>query len=195
MDKKYQIIYADPPWQYTSKSVPPEWEVTNHYKTMPIEDIKKLPIKELADKNCYLFLWVTSPILDDGIDTLKAWGFEYKTIAFCWAKTYRDNSWVLGMGSYTRSNVEICLLGTIGRLERIDASVRQLIVSQLREHSQKPRDARERIVQLYGDLPRVELFARKPNLLFDLEKYDGWDVWGNEVQSDIQLGESVCQTT
>lgn len=172
-DKKYQIIYADPPWEYTSKSVSPNREVTNHYSTMNIENIKDLPVQTIIDKNTYLFLWVTSPNLDRGIEVLKVWGFSYKTVAFCWAKTNRDDSYFMGLGGYTRSNIELCLLGVKGKLKRVDMGIRQLIVANREEHSKKPDIIKEKIVGLYGNLPRIELFAR--------QKTEGWDVWGNEV--------------
>ena len=185
--KKYQIIYADPPWRYTSKSVSPNREVIRHYPTMDIEEIMDMNVKAISDKNCYLFLWVTSPNLDIGIDVLNKWGFAYKTVAFCWLKTNKDKSFFMGLGGYTRSNVELCLLGVKGKLKRLDKGVRQVIISQRKEHSKKPAEVRRRIMLLYGDLPRIELFARKPKLLFEDESYKGWDIWGNEVENDIDL--------
>lgn len=173
----FNIIYLDPPWQFTSKSVSPNREVTNHYPTMNINDIKNLPIEKLAHKNCYLFLWINSPNLDIGIEVLKHWGFQYKTIAFCWVKQNKKQpTFFMGLGSYTRSNVELCLLGVKGNLKRLNANVRQLIVSPLREHSRKPDETRDRIVKLYGDIPKIELFARQTT--------DGWTCIGNEITNN-----------
>lgn len=181
--KKYGVIYADPPWQYkvySKKGMGRSAE--SHYPTMNIEDIKALPAGQLADKDCALFLWVTFPCLLEGIEVLKAWGFTYKTVAFVWVKQNRKaDSLFWGMGYWTRSNVEICLLGTKGRPKRKDAGIHQVIISNVEEHSKKPQEVRERIIRLMGDVPRIELFAR--------EKAAGFDVWGNEVESDIELKE------
>lgn len=159
----------------------------SHYPTMGIEDIKALPVADLADADCALFLWVTMPCLQEGISVLKAWGFEYKTAAFVWVKQNRKaDSLFWGMGFWTRSNVEICLLGTKGRPKRVDAGVHQVIVSHVEEHSRKPQEVHNRIIRLMGDVPRIELFARR--------KTDGFDVWGNEVESDIKFegGNTKC---
>jgi len=174
-NKKYNIIYADPPWSYSNfqgkgKS---HGDVSAHYKTMTVEQIKEIKIDQIADKNCILFLWVTYPNLIEGIEVLKSWGFKYKTVGFTWVKTNKNGSYYSGMGFYTNSNAEICLIGRKGKFERNSRKVKQLIVDNLREHSKKPDCVRERIVELCGDLPRIELFARN--------KTPGWDVWGNEV--------------
>ncbi len=159
--KKYQIIYADPPWNYkvySKKGLGRSAE--SHYPTMSIEDICALPVGNLADKDCALFLWVTIPCLLEGLSVLKAWGFTYKTVGFVWVKQNRKaDSLFWGMGYWTRSNVELCILATKGHPKRINAAVHQVIVSHIEEHSKKPQEARERIVSLMGDLPRIELFA------------------------------------
>ena len=174
-DKKYSIIYADPPWSFKTYSEKGKGRsADNHYPCMKIEDIKALPIDKLCEKDCILFIWVTFPCLQQGLETIKAWGFEYKTCGFTWVKRYeRCDKWVIGNGYYTRSNAELCLIATKGRPERISASVSQVIDARRREHSRKPDETRDRIVQLMGDLPRIELFAR--------QYADGWDCWGNEV--------------
>lgn len=181
MQKKYQIIYADPPWQYRVYSQKGKGRsAESHYPTMGIEEIKSLQVADLADRDCALFLWVTMPCLLEGISVLKAWGFQYKTVAFVWVKQNKKaDSLFWGMGYWTRSNVELCILATKGSPKRQSAGVHQVILSHIREHSRKPQEARERIVRLMGDIPRIELFAR--------EKTDGWDVWGNEVEPDIEL--------
>ena len=159
--KKYPVIYADPPWQYrvySKKGLGRSAE--SHYPTMGIDEIRALPVAELAEKDCALFLWVTVPCLLEGLSVLQAWGFQYKTIAFVWIKQNKKaDSLFWGMGYWTRSNAEFCILATRG--------------------SPKPQEARERIVQLMGDVPRIELFAR--------QKTPGWDVGGNEVESDIEM--------
>ena len=179
--KKYGVIYADPPWHYkvySKKGMGRSAE--SHYPTMKLEDIKALPVADLADRDCALFLWVTLPCLLEGIEVLKAWGFEYKTTAFVWVKQNRKaDSLFWGMGFWTRSNAEICLLGTKGRPKRKDAGIHQVVISHVEEHSRKPQEVHNRIIRLMGDVPRIELFARR--------KTEGFDVWGNEVESDIIL--------
>ncbi|MBQ8231969.1 MAG: adenine methyltransferase [Lachnospiraceae bacterium] len=180
-EKKYKVIYADPPWQYrayTKKEGGRSAE--SHYPTMNLEDIKKLPIMELADKDCALFMWVTRPCLREGLYVLDAWGFKYKTIAFVWVKMNKKAASLFwGMGYWTRSNVEFCILATKGKPKRVSAGVHQVIMTHIEEHSKKPQEARIMIEKLMGDGPRIELLAR--------QKSEGWDVWGNEVESDITM--------
>jgi len=187
--KKYQIIYADPPWSYNDKMKGHQGAET-HYRTMPVEDIRALPIATLANTNCCLFLWAVSPLLPEAISVMEAWGFKYKTIAFCWSKIESGGAWVSNMGRWTMGNIELCLLGTRGQPQRITENVKQLVVSLRTEHSKKPDEVRNRIVRLMGDLPRIELFARgnRTKDLFRYNRYDGWDCWGNEVESDIVIG-------
>lgn len=180
--KKYQIIYADPPWEYKVWSVNGnKRSACQHYAVMDKQDIQKLPINELADANAILFLWVTPPCLEEGLELIKAWGFKYKTIGFTWIKkNKKTDSLFWGMGYYTRANAELCLLAIKGKpLKRVARNVHQVIETSIEEHSKKPNEARNRIVKLFGELPRIELFAR--------QKTAGWDVWGNEVESDIDL--------
>ena len=179
--KKYSIIYADPPWQYkvySKKGLGRSAE--SHYLTMELEDIQALPVGELADTDCILFMWTTIPLLKDCFSVMKAWGFEYKTVGFVWIKqNKKSDSLFWGMGHWTRANAEFCMLATKGRPKRKSAGVHQVIISHIEEHSKKPDIVRHKIIQLVGDLPRVELFAR--------EKADGWDAWGNEVDCDIEI--------
>jgi len=170
---KYRIIYADPPWSYRDKAASGRRGVIYKYPTMSIEDIQSLPVWKLADEDCALFLWVTAPLLDVGIETMKRWGFTYKTVAFTWIKTTKTGRLFWGMGNWTRSNPEYVLLGMRGRMERVSASVHSVVMAPVGRHSEKPSEVRERIVQLFGDLPKVELFAR--------ERADGWDAFGNEL--------------
>lgn len=156
----------------------------NHYPTMSLEDIKNLPINNLADKNCVLFMWTTIPLLKDSFSVLDSWGFEYKSIAFVWIKLNKKSDTLFwGMGHWTRSNAELCILATKGHPKRQSAKVHQVIMSHIQQHSKKPDEARERIIELIGDLPRIELFAR--------EKKDGWDSWGNEIECDINMDEYI----
>ena len=172
-NKKYNIIYADPPWSYKDKALSGNRGACCKYPVMSIEDICKLPIKDISDKDCVLFMWVTMPKLNECLEVIKSWGFEYKTNAFTWIKkNKKSDTLFMGMGRWTRANAEICLLATKGKPKRMSASVHSVIVSKIEEHSQKPNETRERIVELLGDLPRIELFAR--------QHADGWDCWGNE---------------
>jgi N6-adenosine-specific RNA methylase IME4 len=182
-NKKYNVIYADPPWQYNNYNYARTKDgrrakrgVAKEYGVMNIEDIKQLPVQDISDDNCILFLWVTFPLLYEGLDTMKAWGFEYKTCGFNWIKKNKvSDSLFWGMGNWTRSNSELCLLGVKGKPERMSASVHQVVLSPIDKHSKKPDIVRDRIVELCGDVPRIELFAR--------QYVPGWDVWGNEVHT------------
>jgi N6-adenosine-specific RNA methylase IME4 len=178
-EKKYGIVYADPPWQYKVYSDKGKGRsAENHYPTMTIEDISALPISEIVADDAVLFLWITFPMLLEGFRVIEAWGFRYKTVAFVWIKLNRKKpSLFWGLGFWTRANAEICLLATKGKPKRISAKVHQVIMSPVEEHSKKPDESRKRIEALLGDISRIELFARG--------KTDGWDVWGNEVKSDI----------
>lgn len=171
--KKFKIIYADPPWSYKDKALAGNRGACCKYPVMNIEDIKNLPVKDIADDDCVLFLWVTFPKLNECFEVIKNWGFEYKTNAFTWVKKYRNGDNFMGMGRWTRANAEVCLLATKGKPKRINAGIRQIIESVPEKHSKKPNIVRDKIVELCGDLPRIELFARN--------KTDKWDSWGNEV--------------
>lgn len=175
-DKKYSIIYADPPWSFRvwSEKVK-DRSAESHYPTMKKTDIQNLPIPRISDKDSVLFLWVTSPCLEEGLELIRAWGFTYKTVAFTWVKQNKcDDKIFKGMGYYTRANAEYCLIATKGRvLPRKSKSVSSVVIAHREEHSKKPNEVRGRIVELYGELPRIELFARQYT--------DGWDAWGNEI--------------
>ena len=171
-NKKHNIIYADPPWSYKDKKCNGNCE--SHYNTMNLNDICNLPIKNITDKDCVLFLWVTYPMLNEGLKLIEEWGFKYKTIGFQWIKQNKSGKgFFFGLGRWTRGNSECCLIAVKGKPKRISNSVSQLIFSPLQEHSKKPDIVREKIVELIGNIPRIELFARK--------QAEGWDCWGNEV--------------
>ena len=173
INKKYQIIYADPPWSYNDKSLH-RGGAERHYPTMTKIDLEDLPVKDIAEDNAVLFLWVTFPKIQDGLDLIKAWGFQYKTLGFVWIKkNKKSDSLFWGMGHWTRSNPEVCLIATKGKIKRIDPGVHSVIEAPISKHSEKPIVARQRIEELMGGLSKIELFAR--------QKYDGWDHWGNEL--------------
>lgn len=193
----YGVIYADPPWHFENWSEKGEDRNPNqHYRVMSIEDLAAMPVADLAAADCALFLWVIDPMLPQGLELMRAWGFDYSTVAFTWVKTRKSGAWHMGMGYWTRSNPEMCLLGTRGSPKRlgrgvrqvvaadiadvdecqplrpcVDCETRQLCTAQLTEHSRKPNDIRKRIVELVPG-PYAELFAR--------ERAPGWDGWGNE---------------
>jgi len=188
-NKKYQIILADPPWSYYNDSnAKPDCTTVKGmrrppYSVMSSKEIIDLPIRDILAKNCILFIWTTDYHLNKCLEVIKSWGFEYKTIGFTWLKKNKQGKPVCFMGAYTmKSGIELCLLATKGK----DAhklvknhKVRAFIESQRKKHSEKPNEVRKRIVELVGNVPRIELFAR--------QKTEGWDVWGNEVKSDIEL--------
>ena len=181
-DKKYGIIYIDPAWEYDCKFVGGTHRTSSSnykYDVMSNAELKELPIKKIADDNCILFCWATYPKLNEVFDLISAWGFTYKTVAFTWIKTNKkSSSYFMGMGSWTRANAEIVLLATKGKPKRLDAGISQIIVSPVQEHSKKPNIVRNKIIQLVGDLPRIEIFART--------KVHGWDVIGNDEKLQNQ---------
>ena len=172
-DKKYQIILTDPAWQYDDKALAGNRGACCKYDVMNLADLKLIPVWNIADENCILFMWATFPKLNEALELIKVWGFEYKTVAFTWVKKGKNTSkYFIGMGRWTRANAEICLLAIKGKPKRIDAGISQIIDTPVRKHSQKPDIVRSKIIQLCGDLPRIELFART--------KVHGWDVIGND---------------
>lgn len=189
----YGAIYADPPWRFevwsgetavkarASARHPGTYVSSSvHYETMSPNEIAKLPVGALAADDCALFLWVSWPLLLDGLTMIEGWGFAYKTCAFAWMKAngsqpdmFRDDVKVqVGMGYWTRSNSEVCLLATRGSPKRLNADVRQGIIEPRRQHSRKPDCVPDRIERLVAG-PYLELFAR--------QRRPGWDAWGNEI--------------
>lgn len=174
MSGKYGVIYADPPWRYRlGKWV--EGCADNHYSTMTLDDLKRLDVKSIAERNCALFLWAVSPQLPEALELISAWGFDYKTVAFVWEKQQKNGEPRWGLGHYTRGVCEMCLLGVRGSMPVSNKSVSQFVGSIRREHSRKPDEVRQRIEQLYPQQLKIELFAR--------ESAPGWDCWGDQVQS------------
>lgn len=175
-DKRYNIIYADPPWEY-KESDSGNRVVKAHYNTMNIEDIKNMPINKIAEDTSILFLWVTFPRLKQGLEVIESWGYQYYGLGFDWVKISKNGKPSWGMGYYTRQNTEICLIGVkkdkTKRIKPLVKNVLSVIHSERREHSRKPDIIRDKIVKICGDLPRIELFAR--------QQVEGWDCWGNEV--------------
>jgi len=181
-NKKYKIIYADPPWEYEFAAKKENKNITGcanqHYKTMSLSEIKKLPIPNISDKDCALFLWTTFPQIENALDLIDSWGFKYKTVAFTWIKKTNMGKFAWGCGFWTRSNAEICLLATKGKPKRIANNVHQIILSKRKKHSEKPKETYIKIEKLMGDLPRIELFART--------RFEGWDCWGDQLSDTVQ---------
>jgi len=177
--EKYQIIYADPPWKYRQ-----EWgngAAKKHYNGMELSDICNLKVKEITDENAHLYLWVTNPFLVEGFEVCKAWGFEYKTL-ITWHKLYRDGTPEMGMGRYFRGCTEHLIFGVKGNMKCLTKTEKNLVAEvNPKEHSRKPDLFRQKIVKDWsGDLPRLEMFARGSDDLFDEQMFEGWDLWGNE---------------
>jgi N6-adenosine-specific RNA methylase IME4 len=176
-DKKYNIIYADPPWTFGSKAYQDGGRDFNplnkQYQTMTTIDIKKLHIPTADD--CACFMWSTDAHLKEAIEVMESWGFSYKTIAFVWQKKYESGSLVYNFAPWTLKSYEICLFGTKGQMGKYKKknNIKQHVGAVRTKHSKKPNEVRDRIVELFGDISRIELFAR--------EKKSGWDSWGNEI--------------
>lgn len=184
-DKRYTVIYADPPWAYSQggKTKSSHGIASQHYPTMTTSEICAMPIKSIcaAEGGTACFMWATFPNIAEAIKVMEAWGFEYKTAAFVWVKKNAKNGGnFMGLGAYTRANAEVCLLGVTpdfkaGAMVK-SHRVHQVIEAPFDGHSKKPDEARRRIVELLGDVPRIELFAR--------QRADGWDAWGNEAPAE-----------
>ena len=179
-NKKYNIIYADPPYSFNSAKYQDKNRgfgnrVEDRYKTMSIEDICNIPVKNIANKDALLFMWVVDSHLKKSFDIIDAWGFKFGTIGFTWVKQYKSGSYCYNFGTYTLKSSEICLIGLKGKLKNIKKTnnVKSLVFAERTIHSKKPDCIRDKIVELCGDLPRIELFAR--------QKVEGWDCWGDEV--------------
>lgn len=172
---KYGAIYADPPWSFKTWSAKGQGKsAENHYQTLSIDDMCTLPVQDMAANDCVLFMWICWPQLPDALCVIDAWGFKYKTCGFAWVKAdpQHPDKPRMGMGYWTRSNSEVCLLATRGKPKRLHADVRQAIIEPAREHSRKPDAIRERIQRLVAG-PYLEMFARTET--------PGWDTWGNET--------------
>ena len=187
----FGCILADPPWQFKSFTAlqSQNWDsrrdVEKHYPVMSLDDIKAMPVREIAAKDSHLFLWVTGPCIPWGLEVLKAWGFKFSTLAHVWIKLKRshqpdqlrfvptiDSEFHVGLGLTTRKNAELVLLGRRGNARRNAKDVRELILAPVRRHSQKPDEIYERI-ERYCDGPYLDLFSRQSR--------PGWTAFGNEA--------------
>lgn len=176
-DKKYQIIYADPPWQYHLRT-DNTGVSQKHYPSMELNELLNMPVCDLADTDCLLFMWATNPCLEEAMQVGKTWGFEYKTVGFVWYKKSAVVSF------YTMSQCELCLIFKKGKIPqpRGARNIRQFLSVKRSKHSAKPPQVRDAIKEMFPDQDKIELFARKPkDVLFPDPSFDGWDVWGNEA--------------
>ena len=169
----FGLIAADPPWRFKNFSAKGEGKnPIKHYDCMTIDEIKAMPVADLAAPNCALIMWATAPLLPQGIEVMRAWGFTFKS-AGAWAKqSSTGEKWAFGPGYCFRSAAEFFLLGTIGKPPVLSRSIRNLIVAPVREHSRKPNQFISNAEALFPG-PRLELFSR--------QKRPGWTVWGNET--------------
>ena len=172
----FQTILADPPWQFQNRTgkMAPEHKRLTRYPTMTLPDICALPVEEVADAQAHLYLWVPNALLPEGLEVMKAWGFNYKS-NIIWYKTRKDGGPDRrGVGFYFRNVTEVLLFGVRGKNVRTLAPARSqenIISAMKREHSRKPDEQYDLIERCsFGD--RLELFARGPR--------DGWTVWGNQ---------------
>jgi len=180
MTKKYNIIYADPPWSYRDKANSGKRGAAHKYDVMNIDDLCKMPVNDLAADDCLLAMWWVPPMPKEALALVEAWGFELKTMfGFTWHKQTVNGLDHFGMGNWTRANQEAVLFATKGKPKRIAKNVRQIIHAKIGEHSAKPPETRDRLIDLMGNVPRLEMFART--------KTDGWDCFGNEIKSDIEI--------
>lgn len=203
-NRKYNIIYADPAWEMgyvkgglTAGSI--KGGEVLPYSTMTDDEIMAMPIKDIADENALLFMWVTDNRIPKVSELMAAWGFKYNSLAFIWNKITKCTTNQIDIFNevsnekvrttltpYTRRSCEYCFMGTRGSARELikDHYVLQYVAwaSRTRKHSEKPDEVRKRIVKLCGDIPRVELFAR--------QQKTGWDAWGNEVSNSIKLNAS-----
>lgn len=170
----FRIVLADPPWNYRDKNSNGKRGAAHKYACMTTEDVAALDVASICAPDCALFLWSTEPMIREAFRVIDAWGFEYKTFGFLWAKRNKlRNTPFFGLGHWSRANTEPCLLAVRGKPKRASADVSQFVWSPVRRHSEKPEIVRDLIVRLCGDLPRIELFSR--------HVVPGWARWGNEV--------------
>lgn len=187
MKGKYNVIYADPPWNYSNKNTggTNDSGAENKYDTMTNEDICNLPVPDILEKNSVLFLWATVPLLPEAFEVMDAWGFKYKTM-LTWRKIMS-----LGMGYWFRGQCEHLLFGVKGNVKAFRQQTCNFHQCKVGKHSQKPHYFRELIAAAvensFDEPKKLELFARERDGLFPMDEYENWDVWGNEVENSIEL--------
>lgn len=194
----YNVVYADPAWKFKlrGKRGADDRSPERHYVTMTVKEMAILPVREVVAKDCFCFMWTSGTYLQKAMALLGQWGFTYSTIVFTWVKLkpgmgtqafMTEKDFTMGLGYSSRKNTEIVLLGRRGHPKRVAKNVRELIFAERREHSRKPDETRHRILQLAGDVPRLEMFAR--------EQTEGWDAWGNEIDKYSGRGKLIVPQT
>lgn len=181
--KKYNVIYADPPWNYNSRSGRDfKHAATDKYSTLSLEDIKNLPVQKITQDDAVCFLWATVPLLPQALEVLQAWGFQYKT-KLTWDKK------AITTGFWFRNQVEDLLMGIKGKVKPFGCQKANIFQCMYGRHSQKPDYFRNLISEVvttsFFNPMKLELFARSRGGLFPDDEYKGWDVWGNEVNNSI----------
>lgn len=179
-NQKYRIIYADPPWRFSSKELGKTkgkrfHPLEKHYQTQTRDWIQGLPVQNIVEDDAALFLWVPDTLIPTALNVITSWGFKYITIAFVWEKVSTKGKTIHNLGAWTMKNYEMCLLATRGRMlqyKRVN-NIPQKTIAVRTKHSRKPAEVRGNIERLFGCVSRIELFAR--------ERYVGWDAWGDEV--------------
>lgn len=185
---KFDLIYADPPWEFRSNSEEKTGRnVRRHYSTLSLKELKMMPIEQLAEDNSMIVMWATGPTLDQAISLMRAWGFKFKGSLFTWIKTTKKGGLHMGLGYITRKNAEFCLYGTKGTGLGIptNRSIEEVIMARREEHSKKPLEAYERLELLYPNVTRLELFAR--NLR------DRWISFGDELPEGYATGKRTLR--
>lgn len=180
-NKKYNIIYADPGWEFNDRNTGGSFSSgsAQQYRVMNYKDICKLPVPEICAENCVLVMWWVGAMPKEAIEVAEAWGFTIKTMTgFTWVKLTKWDKLHFGMGHYTRQGAENALIAVKGKIQRVNASIRQVVMAKVGKHSEKPAEVRDKIVELFGDLPKIELFSR--------HRVSGWDAWGDEVPSILR---------
>ena len=172
---KYDVVYADPPWEYKESGGGRRGTANLPYEVMTTEEICNIPVRNICKDDTILYIWATFRKLKECLRVISAWGFEYYGLGFDWTKTTEKGSPCFGMGYYTRQNNEVCLIGVKKKQPKpIDRSVSCVVWTPRREHSRKPDAVRNRIKKIHGDCATyIELFSRNDE--------DGWDCWGKEA--------------
>jgi N6-adenosine-specific RNA methylase IME4 len=173
---KFSVILADPPWRFDvwNRETGLDRSADRHYETMTIDEICALPIANLTEKDCVLFMWAIWPRIFEAKKVIEAWGFTYRALAWEWIKLNKSGRGVhMGLGYYTRANVEPCLLAVKGNMSVMSHAEHDLIFAPVSRHSEKPIEQYSIIKRLYPEGRRVELFAR--------QQWTEWEVWGQEV--------------
>jgi site-specific DNA-methyltransferase (adenine-specific) len=178
-EKQYKMIMADPPWDYNDKvrsSTNGGGGASRHYETLTVASLGRFPMANLAEDDSVLLLWTTFPMYWEACSLMEFWGFKYKTACWVWAKTTKDGKkFAMGMGHYSRANPEVCLLGVRGKgLKVLRHDILNLQTHPRLKHSEKPTLFHDLSVELFGNVPRIDLFARK--------RVKGWDSWGKELE-------------